>query len=353
MRSGQLDPQAALTLLYGDADVLKERAVAQIVQACLHESEREFGLVRVHADEAGLEGIVTELASGSLMAPRRVLVVGNVDSLLNREQRQLAPRLERLQPGLTVVLVCACQPERRGWGPPVAADLRKVVQARGQVVGVSVPRSEQMPRWVAAEMQTLGKRITHSAAQTLCETAGTDLDRLLREIEKLAAYVGVREEVTDADVREVSAHVSAADVFKLMDAIGARDAAAALTMLDGVLPEHAKRDECIRFVGMVTRQLRLIWQARYLRQCHVSLAELRDLPPEVARRLPEHHSFLEAVKGKDWLAEGLTRQAARFSDGQLARALDRVYQADLALKGAGGKLDHRTVVELLIADLCR
>ncbi len=352
-RGPQLNTDVPLTLLYGNAEVLKERVVEQIARAWLDESEREFGLIRVHADEAGLDGIVSELQSGSLLAPRRLVVVGTIDSLLNLAQRALAPKLANLQPGLAVVLVAARQEDSRRRGAPVAADLRKAVQAQGQVVEVRVPGPRDLPGWAASEMQELGKRISTGAARVLCDTVGSDLDRLLREVEKLATYVGAREEVTEDDVRAVSVHVSEADIFKLMDAIGLKRADQALQMLDGVLLEGAARGECIPFVGMITRQLRLIWQARFLRQRRESPAGVGDAPGEVTGRLPEHHNFLDAVKGKDWLAEGLTRQAARFSDGQLARALDRVYQADLALKGKGGRLEARTVVELLIADLCR
>lgn len=348
-RQRSLQPDLPLTLLYGDSDELKRRAVERIVKAWLDETEREFGLVRVHADEVGLEGIIAELQSGSLMAPRRVVVVDTITALLNSQQRRLASHLEQLQPDLAVVLVAPRQDERRGFGPPVAADLRKAVEKHGQIIEVRVPTGDDLPRWVREEMHVFGKSIDHEAAAVLCETVGSNVDRLLREIEKLAIYVGEREQVTVADVAEVSTGVSEAHIFKLMDAIGDKDVAAALEMLEGVLREGADQGEFLRFIGMVSRQLRLIWQARFLRQHRV---RLDDVPQDIAARLPEYQNLLDAVKGKAWLAEGLTRQAARFSDRQLARALDWVYQADLALKGKGPQLERRTVVELLVTRLC-
>lgn len=345
---------APLTLLWGNADVLKERAVKQIVEAQLEEGDREFGLIRLYANEVGLDGIVAELQSGSLMAPQRVVVVRNVTALSNAEQKQLAARLKELQPGLTVVLVAAKDLDARGWGVPVAADLRKAIEANGQIVEMRAPDERSLPRWAMEEMQALGKSLRPDAAAMLCEYGGTDTDRLLRELEKLASYVGKRDEVTVEDVQAVSVRVTEADVFALMDAIGSKDAATALALLDGVVPEGADRGEFIPFLGMVARQIRLIWQARYLRQRRISPQQVSALPAEVAGHLPERHGIVDATKGnKGWLLEKFTRQAAMFSDGQLARALDRICQADLALKGGGGKLDQRTVVELLIAELCR
>lgn len=350
-----LRTDAPVTLLYGDADLLLQRAVREIIEGALEESEREYGLIRVNADEAGLSGVIAEMQSGSLMAPRRVVVVREVTALSNSEQKALAPRIAEPQQGLSMVLVAAKPPEQqRRFGVPVAADLKRAIEAAGQIVQLNAPREGALPGWAVGEMQALGKELRRDAAAALCQTVGGDLDRMMREIEKLAAYVGDRGEVTVEDVQAVSVRVTEADIFELMDAIGRKDAATALTMLDGVLPEGSDRGEFIPFLGMIARQLRLIWQARFLRQCRIPLKQIQQLPTEIAAKLPERHNFVDATSGrKAWLAEKFTQQAALFSDGQLARAIDRLCQADLALKGGGGRLDDRTVIELLIADLCR
>ena len=278
-----------LALLWGDADELKRRALAQIVDARLDPADREFGLIRLHGDEAGLAGIVAELQSGSLMAPDRVVVVDNVTALLNAQQRALAEALGKLGPGLTVVLIEAKQAERRGWGPSVAAALRKAVEANGQVIACSPPRERALPGWAQEECAALGKRMDRDAAELLCEMVGTDVDRLLRELEKITTYVGERERVSAEDVRTVSAQFTQADVFGIVDAIGLKDPATALSLLDGVLPEGGDSGAYFRFLSLVQRQLRLIWQARYLRQAQVRPG---DQPPaEVAARYQA--SFLE------------------------------------------------------------
>lgn len=353
--SPSLKTDAPLTLLWGDADVLKERALAELVNAVLDPSEREYGLIRLHADEAGLDGVVAELQSGSLMAPQRLVVVHHVSELTNAQQKKLATRLSP-QPGLTVVMIVSKDASERAYGKaPIAADLRRAIEAAGQIVQFSAPRERQLAAWAVREMEAQGKTLQFEAAELLCENVAGDLDRMVREIEKLATYVGERPEVTVADVEEVSVRFRQADIFALMDSIGQKDSATALRLLDGVLQEGADMGEFLGFLGMLARQLRLIWQARYLRQCKVPVGGTRNLPDELAARLPERHNFIEATSGnRGWLAEKFTKQAALFSDGQLARALDSLCQADLALKGGGGKrMDERTVIELLIADLCR
>ncbi|MGI5817449.1 MAG: DNA polymerase III subunit delta [Armatimonadota bacterium] len=351
------EPRADLpfTLLWGDADVLKERALAQLVDAALDEGEREYGLIRLDADEDGLDGVVAEMQSGSLMAPRRLLVVREITALTNAQQKKLAARLTP-QPGLMVVMLASREASERSYGKaPVAADLRRAIEGNGQILQFRAPRERELPGWAVQEMDRLGKSMQYDAAGLLCENVAGDIDRLVRELEKLASYVGERFEVTVADVEAVSVRFSQADIFELMDAIGQKDAATALRLLDGVVGEGSERGEFLGFLGMLARQLRLIWQARYVRQCKVPAGSVQKLPDEIAARLPERHNFADATSGnRGWLAEKFTRQASMFSDGQLARAMDRLCQADLMLKGGGEtRMDERTVVELLIAQLCR
>ena len=270
--SPELKTDLPFTLLWGDADILKDRALRDLIDTVLDEAEREYGLIRLDADEAGLDGIVAEMQSGSLMAPSRLLVVREITELTNAEQKKLAKRLTP-QPGLTVVLIASKPTGERGYRVPVAADLRRAIEANGQIMQFRTPRERELPGWAVQEIDRHGKSMQYDAAGLLCENVAGDIDRLVREIEKLVCYVGERFEVTLEDVEAVSVRFSQADVFALMDAIGQKDAATALRLLDGVVEEGSERGEFLGFLGMLARQLRLIWQARYVRP--VSYTHLR------------------------------------------------------------------------------
>jgi len=350
-----------VTLLYGDSERFKQRVVAKLAEGWLGDADDEFARVTVDADEAGVEGVLAELASGSLLAPRRLVIVRDVATLSARklkdrpnEQEQLAEALEGLAPGVAVVLVARrVRSERKQYGPPVGKRLQKTVTERGQMLELSTPKGNALAPFLQREMQKLGKSISGAAAETLIRRVGEDADRLLSELEKLASYLGEREEATEEDVRTVTVVVTEEDVFKLVDAVGARDAAEAMRRLDGLLPVGSSRGAALPVLGMIARQLRLIWQARYVQKAGYQVAQLKQAPAEVTEKLPEHHNLGDATKGRQsWLAPSYAKQSRNFSDAQLARALDRVYQADLSLKGQSGDLDDRTVMELLIADLC-
>lgn len=347
-----LRTDAQITLIEGNADRFKLEAVHALAAAWLGE-ELEYGLTQVDAREAGLTGVVKELSSGSLISSRRVLVIRDVTSLPAREQQELAKVLQGLQPETAVVLVVAKQGwDPRNGSPGLSRSLTKLAEAHGQAATISGPPAKGLVVWVSRQMQRLGKRIDAEAARLLVDTTGEDVDRLLSEMDKLVSYVGARAEVTEADVAAVSVATSEEKVWEFLDAVGARNGAAALRLLDGMLPPGSDRGAAIMLLGSLARQLRLLWQVHMLHTAKVLPGSLAAIPPEVAARLPAQQSITDAVRGRDWLLRKFSEQAERFRDGDLARALDRVYRADQQLKGQGARQDDRTTMELLVVELC-
>ncbi|MCD6361001.1 MAG: DNA polymerase III subunit delta [Armatimonadetes bacterium] len=347
-----LRPDAQITLIEGNADVFKQQTVHALATGWLGE-ELEYGLSQVDAGEVGLEGVLRELGAGTLMSSRRLVVVRDVTALSATEQKQLAAQLEELPEGTAVALVARkdAWDFRRGTSG-LSRSLVKVAAEKGQTLQVSGPSPKGLPAWVSQQVQDYGKRIEAEAARLLVETAGTDVDRLLVEVDKLISYTGAREEITEADVREVCVATLEEEVWDFLDAVGQRDGVSALKFLDGMLPPGTDKGAAIMLLGSIARHLRLLWQLRLLYREKVLPGSLDAIPESVAAKLPDQHNVVDAVRGRDWLLNKFTRQARMFSDNDLARALDRVYRADLQLKGQRPRFDERTVMELLVADLC-
>jgi DNA polymerase-3 subunit delta len=180
------------------------------------------------------------------------------------------------------------------------------------------------------------------------------MDRLCLETEKLALYVGERAEITTEDVRAAASPSLEATIFELTDAVGRKDLAAALTALPSLLPAQSPESAALMILAMLARQLRLIWQARFLAEQGYSLGRLRETPPELAEVLPVEHNIVEAVKGRGFLVDKLSDQARRYTDAELAVALERVTEVDAALKGqTDRRLGARLALEMLLVDLCR
>lgn len=353
-QSGEFDPGKPLTLVYGAAATLRRRYVDRVVDANLPASEREWGLTVLDAAEMGAQGLAAQMGGGSLMADTRVIVIRNAEKMPASGQTALAAALRRIPPGTFVVLDADAPEDYRRKGPPVNAELRKTCEAVGQVIEAKAPEDRELPMWVAEEAAARGKQMDAAAARAFVEAVGTRVDHALNELDKLVTYVGEeRSEILATDVAEAVCGERESTVFDLVDAIGRRDAKAALSALPDLLPASGAQGAAMPILAMISRQLRLVWQARALTAADVSLENPGKLPPEWAGKLPQEHNFFDATRGRRFLVRKYAKQARNFSDTQLVRALVKVYETDLMLKGQmKERMDDRLALEMLIVGLC-
>ncbi len=348
--AAKFDPTRPLILLYGDAQLLIGRTLEAIISQQVGD-DSGFGVTVLWAEEADVDEMIQELSTFSLMAPHRVIVLRDVDAFRADEQEQLAPALEHLADGITAILTAGLG---KGGKPAVVAALRAVIKEHGQMQKLSTPYEKKLPTWVIDEASQRGLKMTREVAEHFVEWAGGQVDTLSSELDKLAIYLGDCQEVTAAEVEAVVTASDDSTVFNLVDAIGQRQAGTALDMLRTVLPKGSKQDDALRLLGMIARQLRLIWQARPIAQAQGKARGGDEAGEDLKARLPRRHNFFDTTRGRDFLLRKYRAQARNFSDVQLAKALVRIYETDLALKGQRGEqLDYHTTLELLIVELCR
>jgi len=197
----QLDTSAQVTLLYGDSEILKQRATRVIIDARLAAEQRADGLSLLAAGEHDPKQLAAQLGSRSLLASARVFVLKRVDDLNADDQRLLAATLERLPDTTSVVMTCA--ETGKGRKPKVVKELAEVSRQRGQIIGITAPQKGALSRWITTEAEQYGKAITPQAVQLLQELTDDDVDMLVGEIEKVATYIGDRRQIEQADVEAV------------------------------------------------------------------------------------------------------------------------------------------------------
>ena len=120
-------------------------------------------------------------------------------------------------------------------------------------------------------------------------------------------------------------------VFELIDAVGAGDRSAALSLLGGMM---ALREPALRLLAMLARHVRQLWQARDL---------LNHGRPGVG-------DVASALGVLPFIATKLMDQARRLSPGRVAAMHEAIYQVDRALKMS--KLDDERLMEQLVLQLC-
>ena len=348
--NAQPDSTAQVTLLYGSSELLNQRAAQLIINSRLSAEERPDGLSVLVASDFDPQQFAAELASRSLLVSERVVIIKRVDDLKADAQRRLAVSLGRLPQSPTVILTGA--ETDKGRKPTVVKALGDAIKQAGQIVRVPCPAKEAVAAWLSEEVNRQGKTITGPAIELLRELTEDDVDMLVSEVAKLATYVGDRSHIDEADVQAVGSGSQQGNVFKLVDALGNRRADEALHRLSVILPPGSPGGAAQPLLGMITRQLRLIWQARVAARKGYRLDRSTPVPDQLKAKFPTKHSVVTAFGNWAERKRDITNQARKFTDAQLAHALARVHETDLALKGRGGvQIDERPALEALVVEL--
>lgn len=341
-----------LSLIYGDAPFPIDRAARELVRGILGDDDSGYGLTAVDLERAPISDAALHLQTGSLIAETRVLWLKSIHEARADDQKRLVEPLAALPPGTFVVMTAATTRQRALKGPPVSAALRKVVEKSGQSVCYMTPFERELAGWAIEEARRIGKTIDRRTAEQLVEMVGRDHGRLFSEIVKLASYVGASDRIDPQAVEAAASRSAEASSFELVDAIAEGDVRRSLAMLPDLVPAHNSASAAIPLLGMIARQLRLIWQASFLAQGGAPIDRRGKVDDALSSLLPEEQNVLQAAR-TSFVARKLAGHARNLNDRQVALALERVLYADKALKGQTDEhLDPRLVVERLVIELC-
>jgi DNA polymerase-3 subunit delta len=165
----------------------------------------------------------------------------------------------------------------------------------------------------------------------MVEMVGEEPEQLRSEIEKLATWAG-EEPVTEGDVQLLAATSAETSVFELTDAWGRRDPATALAAVEALLERSGTR-ELPRLVALLANHVGRV------RACQALAAE-GVRPRDAAPRLKMH----------PFAAEKAFAHAANYAPDELAGAVVRLAELDLALKG-GSRLAGDLEFERALVDV--
>ena len=294
--------------------------------------------------EATLAEILDDARSLSLFAAERLIWIVNAEAALPRGRSEedgdsesaggdaalLADYLRDPTPGVTLVFE-AIRYDFEG------DDKRKQERVRKFFAGISdvIELRRFSTHEARTEAETLvrraGFRIDPAALDLLVEALGADIARIAVEIEKLALYAGTRV----IGVEEIAALVPdarATTIFALVNAMGRRDRAKSLEVLDTLVKEGEYLPLALAFLST---QFRMALVARE--------AGLKS-----SQQIQGHFSRL-GVPMWGSRAEQVYQTVSKFDKAQLQRGMKLIFEADRGLRDA--RPDDRIVMEQFVLKL--
>jgi len=268
--AGNTDP---LYLLQGEDEIEKSGLAGEFADV-VEEGLRAFNVERIHAGEMttgdkladGVASLVAAVRTLPMMAPRRVVIVMQAETLLvpkreseaaARALEELETLLERPEPQATLVFVAAPLDKRvRMW---------KLLQKHATIVECGVIEDlAAAQQWIRARVAKDGVEIEPAAARLLGELAGFplqardkgpkgDVGRLRGEVDRLLLYALGEKKITVEDARQVVGPAALQDDWAIANAIEAGQAGEALRQLALTLDAGAPPEKILGQLAWLVR----------------------------------------------------------------------------------------------------
>jgi DNA polymerase-3 subunit delta len=314
---------------------LKEALAAGFPQGAMAEHD---------LSEVALAQVVDDARALSLFAAERLIWVVNAEAALPRGRSEedgegdggggsatpLHDYMRDPTPGVSLVLE-AIRYDFEGDDKRKQDRVRKFYGAIPEVIELRRFTPHEARAKAEALVRRAGVRMDGVAVDLLVESLGADVARIAVEIEKLALYAGERA----VGVEEIAALVPdarATTIFILVNALGRRDRARSLEILDTLTKEGAYLPLVLSFLAT---QFRLALVARE--------AGLKN-----SGQIQGHFSRM-GIPMWGSRSEQISQTVSKFSEPQMERALKLIFQADRGLRDA--RPDDRIVMEKFVLAL--
>jgi DNA polymerase III subunit delta len=341
IKKGSVPPA---TLLLGPEAYERRR-----IKDALLASVPEGSVTQHDLSEATIAEILDDARALSLFASERVIWVVNAELALPRgkaaaadddadsdaptsagDASPLVAYLKDPTPGVTLVFE-AIRYDFEGEDKRKQDRVRKFYAAIPDVVELHKYSVQDARAEAETLVRNAGFRMDPAALDLLIEALGADIARVAVEVEKLSLFAGNRVIGVD-DITEMVPDARATTIFALVNALGRRDRARSLAILDTLTREGEYLPLALAFLSS---QFRMALVARE--------AGLKS-----SQQIQGHFSRL-GVPMWGSRAEQVYQTVSKFTQPQMERAIKLIYKADKGLRDA--RPDDRIVMETFITEL--
>ncbi|HEU0036947.1 MAG TPA: DNA polymerase III subunit delta [Kofleriaceae bacterium] len=298
IREGDLDP---IYVLHSEHPILIERVLGAIRDEVVPPAARGFNYDVVEGKPRAQQ-IIALAQTLPMMAKYRLIYVRELAGMPAEDAEPLLAYVGKPNPSTVIVAVTSKLDKR--------LKLYSQLSKKGFLHVLDAPR--QLGPWVSNEARQLGVKLEPAAVSRLIDAVGSDLSRLALSIEQLGFYAKGRP-VTSDDVDELIADTRERSVFELTDAIGAADRPRALAAVASLCDQQENAVGVVVMLGRHIRQMALVHHLRANNTPRAQWGPLLGVPP--------------------FIVDKIAAQARSYSPRALAIAVQRLANADRALKG--------------------
>lgn len=303
-------------LLYGEEAYLRHHYRDKLREALCPDGD-EMNINRFEGKGTSVVEVSDLAETLPFFADRRIIIIEESGWFKNGSEG-LEEKLKQF-PDTTFFIFVESEVDKR-------SKLFKTVNALGYGAEMKTPKAKDLLSWITIQCKAEGKQIMESAAQYLVEQAGTNMNLLQMELEKVFSYAIDKDIITLEAVQDICSNQAENQMFDMLDAIGNQNREQALKLYHDLL---TLREPAMRILYLLTRQINILLQVSEMTRLQMdngSIASKAGIPPFTVGKYKS--------------------QIGHFSYSQLLQMLEECQEVDAGIKR--GRYQDIIGVELLI-----
>ncbi len=308
-------------LFFGAENYIKELYLKKIKDMLVDPGMEDFNFVMLSEKNVEFAAVDDALESFPMMSEKKLVIIKNsgIFSKASEEVKEFwSSRLKNIPEYVTLIFDEAAIDKR--------SSIYKAVNAAGLSVEFEYLSDSDLVAWLEREARNAGKVIAKHNAEYMVSICDSGLSFIRNELDKLLNFCD--KEITRSDIERLVAKSLSVRVFELSDAIMAKDADTALSLL---FDFKTVKESAFKILYLLLGTFDKMLHARLLvaeGAPYAKIAEKLDLKPFIARK------YLDGGK--------------KFSDDYLIDRIMRVSEIDLAIKE--GAVDEWTALEQYVME---
>jgi DNA polymerase-3 subunit delta len=328
IKHGDVSP---VYLLYGLEKYQIKKFSSFLEDQLLQKEDRDFAIVNYDLADTPIQVVIEEAETLPFMVQRKLIFVRDASVFTaGKEGGKIEHRIETLMeylknPAEYSILIFLVYHDKLDERKKVV----KALKTAGVVLSFAPLGGNELLGWIDKESKQRGCLLAPGVAEILVRNAGTQLQTLSAELDKLCLYAGNGGTIGSDTVEKLVARSTEQNIFALVENIANLRLEQALIIFYDLLKQ---REEPIKIAALITRQFRIILQVKELTSQSYSQAQ-------IASQLGLH-PYAVKIAGE---------QARKFKSDDLKKILSRLAELDYHMKT--GRIDKVLGLELFLLRL--
>lgn len=315
---------ASVYLIFGEEKYLHDDLIERIINISLNTGLKEFNFDVFYANETPVDKIINAARSYPMMAERRVILVKDIQHIKSAELKYLANYIEHPSKSSSLILTMTEKSK--------SSKLFNMILEHGVAVECRQLYDNEIPGWVENYLKSKRLDIDRQAILLLQAHVGNSLLNMVNELEKIEINIYPSTKITLADVQNVTSISKQFNIFELCNAVGEKNFAKAITILNKLLEQGEPP------TGVIIQLIRHI----------VNLLKVKE---SIHQGKKTTHDLMKITGLNYYFVNDFMNQAKNFTSDRLRDTFNHLAEADLHLKT--GYQKPALVMELLLFRLIK